>query len=196
LLYKGSNKKTNKFFKIGENKMKKLIIAIAFLTSMASYGTGPTDMPTPNYVDVEQYVGKWYTVSTLPQFFSGRCAGQTAEYEIIGEGTISVLNTCIKKSGKTRTIEGQASVTNKNTNAELVVTFNNFFTKLFKVKGEYVIIKLDENYEYVMVGSSNRKSLWIMSRTPSMPEAVLSEYVALAKSLGFNTDKLKISTKF
>jgi lipocalin len=47
-----------------------------------------------------------------------------------------------------------------------------------------------------MVGSSNRKSLWIMSRGPSMPEEVLTEYVALAKELGFNTKKLKRSTRF
>jgi len=175
--------------------MKKLAIVIGLLMSTISFGS-TTDLPTPDYVDVEKYVGKWYAVSALPQFFSGRCAGQTAEYDILDSDTVSVLNTCIKKNGRLKTIEGQASVTNKSTNAELEVTFNNFFTKLFNVKGEYVIIKLDENYEYVMVGSSNRKSLWIMSRTPSMPESVLAEYVGLAKSLGFNTKKLKTSTRF
>jgi len=187
-------KKNNKVFIIGGNKMKKLLIALTLLTSSLSFGA--TDMPTADYVDVEQYVGKWYAVSALPQFFSGRCEGQTAEYAIKGEGEISVLNTCIKKNGKKKTIEGQASVTNKSTNAELVVTFNKFFTKLFKVKGEYVVIKLDDDYKYVMVGSSNRKSLWIMSRAPSMPEEVLNEYVDLASDLGFKTEKLKRSTRF
>ncbi|MFZ8932296.1 MAG: lipocalin family protein [Bacteriovoracaceae bacterium] len=174
--------------------MKKLItlaLAIFSLNLVAA-----TNLPTANYVEIERYVGKWYTITTLPQFFSLNCAGQTAEYEIVAPGKISVLNTCIKRSGKTRTIEGQAYVTNTLTNAELEVSFNSFFTRLFKVKGEYIIIKLDRDYEYVMVGSSNRKSLWIMSKSPKMPKKVLNSYIALAKKLGFKTNKLKASTKF
>jgi apolipoprotein D and lipocalin family protein len=173
--------------------MKKLIIALAMTTSSVF---AATDMPTAKYVDIESYIGKWYTITTLPQFFSLGCAGQTAEYAIKSEREISVLNTCIKKSGKKKRIYGQATVTNTQTNAELEVTFNNFFTRLFKVKGEYVIIKLDPQYEYVMVGTSNRKSLWIMSRRPTMPEEELAEYISLAKRLGFNTKKLKTSTRF
>jgi apolipoprotein D and lipocalin family protein len=70
------------------------------------------------------------------------------------------------------------------------VTFNNFFTRLFRVKGDYTIIKLDENYEYVMVGSKDRKSLWIMSRRPDMPEEVLNEYKAFAQKEGFKISHL------
>ncbi len=173
--------------------MKKLLTLVMFTLSLS---LSATNLPTANYVEIERYTGKWYTITTLPQFFSLNCAGQTAEYEIVGPGKISVLNTCIKRSGKTRTIEGQAVVTNTFTNAELEVTFNSFFTRLFKVKGEYIIIKLDRDYEHVMVGTSNRKSLWIMSRSSQMPKKVLNEYVALAKELGFNTSKLKYSTKF
>jgi lipocalin len=44
-----------------------------------------------------------------------------------------------------------------------------------------------------MVGSKDRKSLWIMSRRPDMPEDVLAEYTELAKKEGFNTKKLVIS---
>ncbi len=74
------------------------------------------------------------------------------------------------------------------------MTFNNFFTRLFKVKGDYNIMKLDANYEYVLVGSRNRKSLWLMSRSPvEIPETVVQEYLDLAKKDGFDLTKLEKS---
>lgn len=151
-------------------------------------------LSTENYVDVGQYVGKWYALKSLPQFFTRNCEAQTAEYEVLNEKTISVLNTCLKHNGET-TIKGKAVVKNTKTNAELIVTFDNFFTRLFRVKGDYNIIKLDPNYEYVIVGSKDRKSLWIMSRTTSMPESVMNDYLAIAKKEGFPVEKL-VNSKF
>lgn len=145
---------------------------------------------TADYVDVSRYVGKWYTIEALPQFFTRNCKGQTAEYEVINEKKISVLNTCIKGKGTTD-ITGQAVVKNTKTNAELEVTFNNFFTRLFRVKGDYTIIKLDPNYEYVLVGSKDRKSLWILSRHPVMPEDVIQEYKTIASEEGFQVSRLQ-----
>jgi len=144
---------------------------------------------------VSRYVGKWYSHFALPQFFTRNCKAQTAEYEVIDTKTISVLNTCIKKKGK-NTIEGQAVVTNLKTNAELEVTFNSFFTRLLRVRGDYNIMKLDPEYEYVLVGSANRKSLWLMSRSSvAIPDPVVKEYLDFAEKEGFDTSKL-VKSKF
>jgi len=152
-------------------------------------------LPTADHVEINRYIGKWYAVTSLPQFFTRKCLGQTAEYGIKDSKTMTVLNTCLKKKGKTTTIEGQAVIKNFDTNAELEVTFNNFFTRLFKVKGEYVIVKIDTDYKTVMVASSNRKSLWIMSRTPSIDADVLKDYVAYAEELGFDSHQF-INSQF
>ncbi|EQC48001.1 lipocalin family protein [Bacteriovorax sp. Seq25_V] len=171
--------------------MKTLLVMVAFVSQTLCFAA--KQLPTVSQVEVERYVGKWNAVAALPQRFTKKCIAQTADYELIGEGTVSVLNTCIKKHGKTKTIEGKAVVKNKLTNASLEVTFDNFWTKLFRVKGDYQILKLDENYEYVLVGSNNKKSLWIMSRETSMPAEVFQEYVDYAKTLGFETSELVIS---
>jgi apolipoprotein D and lipocalin family protein len=178
--------------------MKAFILGLICLFSTASYANYSKDwpaLPTASQVDVARYIGKWYAVSALPQFFTNSCLAQTAEYDILSEKSISVLNTCIKKNGRTSDIKGKAVVVDPKTNARLEVTFNNFFTRLFRVKGEYVIIKLSEGYDTVLVGSTDRKSLWIMSRTPAIDPAVLSEYKIFAKSLGFPVEKL-VNSKF
>jgi apolipoprotein D and lipocalin family protein len=147
-------------------------------------------LPTERQVDVARYMGKWYAHSYLPQFFLRGCRGQIAEYEVINEKKISILNTCLKRRGHSL-IRGEAVVTNAGDNSEFIVTFDSFFTRLFRVKGDYNIIRLDENYEYVLVGGQDRKSLWLMSRSElPIPEAIRTEYLQYAKSLGFNTKKL------
>lgn len=171
--------------------MKKYLMILTLLAGNVFAGS----LPTASYVEVERYVGKWYAITSLPQFFSKGCVAQTAEYEVLTENSISVLNTCFKKNGKTTDITGKAVVVNPVTNAELEVTFDNFFTRLFKVKGDYTIIKLDSDYEYVMVGSKDRKSLWIMSRENTMPANVLQEYVDFAAANGFDVTKL-VDSKF
>lgn len=172
--------------------MRTLIILSCLFTFNAQ---ASVQLPTPEYVDINEYVGKWYAITSMPQFFTRNCVGQIAEYEVINSTTISVLNTCIKKNGSQKSISGKAVVANPRTNAELTVTFNNFWTKLFRVKGDYTIIKLDDSYSSVLVGSKNRKSLWILARTPYLSEEIRKEYLDYAKSLNFDTSNL-IESKF
>jgi apolipoprotein D and lipocalin family protein len=171
--------------------MKLPILFIGILFANLTFAASDLKpLPTAPFVDVSRYIGKWYVITTLPQFFSKSCLGQTAEYKVLTPNSISVLNTCYKKNKKTGTISGKAVVTNARTNSELVVTFDSFFTKLFNVKGDYNIIFLDPNYQFVIVGSRDRKSLWIMSRTPSMPPDILQRYVSYSRSIGFDISKL------
>lgn len=173
------------------DSMKTLLLTTLLLT-VSAFAAGP--LTTAEDVKVEKYIGKWYALKALPQFFTRHCIAQTAEYEVIDEKTISVLNTCIKKKGKS-VIDGEAKVVNPKTNAELVVTFDSFFTRLFRVKGDYTIIKLDDDYRYVLVGSKDRKSLWLMSRTTEMPEEEIREYLDVARAEGFAVEKL-VDSKF
>ena len=56
--------------------------------------------------------------------------------------------------------------------------------------GGYNIIALDENYQYALVVGKDLNYLWILSRTTTMPSDILTEYLILAESLGFDIDNL------
>jgi len=170
--------------------MKKIIFCISLLISVCSFAKA-TPLPVASDVDVARFIGKWYTITSLPQFFTRNCVGQTAEYAIINEKSISVHNVCYKENGKTKDINGLGVIQDAPNNARLIITFDTFWTRLFRVKGDYNIIKLGDGYDTVMVGSNDRKSLWIMSRTPMMDPAILLNYKAQAKGLGFSTEQLR-----
>jgi apolipoprotein D and lipocalin family protein len=178
---------------------KLLVLLLLFCTLACSTSVEATkaskNIVVASNVDVSRYIGSWNAITSLPQFFTRACVAQTARYEILTKNSISVLNTCIKKNGKTTDIEGKAVVLDSPNNAILEVTFNNFFTKLFGVRGDYVIFKLDQDYRYALVGSRNLKSLWLLARETKISDSVYKEYISYAKEIGFDVDKL-VDSKF
>jgi len=151
---------------------------------------GVPPLPIVPKVKIEKFIGKWFLISALPRPLFADCVAQTSEYRILTKNSISILKTCFKEKGKTSTVKGKALVVNTITNSELEVTFENFLEKVVQTKWDYTIFQLDKNYEFVMVGSKDRKSLSIMARRPTMPRKVLDHYVDLAKKNGFDVSKL------
>jgi apolipoprotein D and lipocalin family protein len=153
-------------------------------------------LPTVASLDVNQYVGKWYTITTLPQRFTSDCVAQTADYGIISEGKISVLNTCYKANGEVTDIEGFAKATKAAGIFKLQFTEGvPGFLALFGFKADYNIIALDTKYRYALIGGKDRKSLWFLSRTKTVSDAVYNQFVGRAEELGYDTSKL-VDSKF
>lgn len=75
----------------------------------------------------------------------------------------------------------------KTTNARLTVVFDNFFARLFgsSREGNYWILAIDPEYRTAMVGTSDRRFLWILSRTPQLEDGIYQRLVEQAKQLGF-----------
>jgi apolipoprotein D and lipocalin family protein len=67
------------------------------------------------------------------------------------------------------------------------VVFDNFFARLFgsSRQGNYWILDLDPDYRGAMVGTPDRRYLWILSRTPRMDELTYELLVNKALELGF-----------
>ena len=135
------------------------------------------------HVELEKYLGKWYEIAHLPAKFQEGCDETTATYTLSRDGSISVLNQCTKNS-KMKQAKGKAKVVDNNSNAKLKVTF------FWPFYGDYWILKLGDNYDYSIVGTPNRKYLWILSRTPQMDDKLYSKLIEYAKSKGFDVNKL------
>jgi apolipoprotein D and lipocalin family protein len=134
-------------------------------------------------VELQKYLGKWYEIAHLPAKFQEGCSQTTATYSLSKDGNITVLNEC-RRNGKVRKAKGKAKVVEKTTGAKLKVTF------FWPFYGDYWIIKLGNDYNYAVVGTPNRKCLWLLSRTPTMDEELFSEIIQFVKSKGFDVGNL------
>ena len=144
-------------------------------------------LETVSKVELDRYLGKWYEIAHLPAGFQNGCNQTTATYSLQDNGNISVLNEC-SKNGKNKKAKGTAKVVDKQTGAKLKVTF------FWPFYGDYWILKLGETYDYAVVGTPNRKYLWILSRTPTIDTKLYSELTEFAKSKGFNVDNLILTS--
>lgn len=140
-------------------------------------------------VDVERYMGLWYEIARYPNFFQGpQCAATTAEYTLLENGTVRVVNRCREGlDGPEQSIEGVARVVDPVTNAKLKVGFFGPF------EGDYWIIDLDEDYEWAVVGEPTRTFLWILSRTPTMDQATYDGIVSRLADRQYDASKLQIT---
>jgi apolipoprotein D and lipocalin family protein len=169
-------------------KNRKEIIAgtAAFgLTSIAALAlySKNKSLSTVQYVELDKYLGKWYEIAAFPQRFELGCSHTTAEYSLNGDGSIRVINTCVK-DGKIKVAKGRATVTDTQTNAKLAVQFQ------WPFKGKYWIIGLAHDYSYALVGHPNRKYLWVLGRKPEMDTQTYNYLVNLAANKGFDVREL------
>lgn len=145
------------------------------------------ELPVVPNLDLKRYQGKWFEIARLPNSFQKKCESNViANYTLEPDEKVGVVNTCVKADGETTKATATARIKDKNGSpAKLKVTFFWF------VSGDYWVIGLDPDYRWAMVGTPNRKYLWILSRTPALAAATYHDLLGCAKELGFDTSKVQ-----
>jgi apolipoprotein D and lipocalin family protein len=141
---------------------------------------------TVQKVDLNRYVGTWYEIANFPRFFLPKCAADTvSEYTPNSDGSIAIKSSCRTEDGGVDEEHGTATPVKDSDNTRLEVTFIRPFT------ANYVVVGLDPEYRWTVIGSVNRKSLWILSRTPRLAQPELERALAVASSQGYPMQKLR-----
>ena len=143
-------------------------------------------LETVSQVDLNRYVGTWYEIARLPNWFQDQCAANvTADYKRLDDGNIAVVNRCLDEKGMMDEAEGVARVVDKTTNAKLEVSFVSLFSwHLFW--GDYWILDLGDDYAYVVVGTPSRKYAWILSRGTSLTPAAWEQSRQVLMRAGYD----------
>ncbi len=166
-------------------------------SASASNGAGespPAPPPRPvDQVDIERYLGTWYEISRLPNWFQAGCAGgTTATYTLRPDGRIEVLNRCRRRDGTENVARGIARIVDAKTNARLEVSFfRPFGLPLFW--GDYWVIGLGSEYEYAVVGTPGRNYGWVLAREPEMTPRESAAVDSTLRAQGYDPAEFVIS---
>lgn len=159
------------------------LAGFALLTQ--SCATIPQGAEVVKSFDMERYLGTWYEIARLDHRFERNLENVTAHYAMNSDGTIKVTNSGFKStSNEWKQVTGKAKPAGKPGEGKLKVSFFGPFY------GAYNIIALDEQYKYALVACNNLKYLWILSRETSIPEDIKQQFLATAKSIGYDTSSL------
>lgn len=116
----------------------------------------------------------------------------TADYSLRPDGKLGVLNTATRPDGTTRSIRGHATVLNAPANSRLAVRFTNWFGIFIPVPaaGNYWVLHVDRDFRHAIVGTPDRRLLWILSRTPVIHPREYVRLRGIAAQRGYNVQRL------
>ena len=146
-------------------------------------------------VDVPRYMGTWYEIAKYPNWFQKKCASSTsATYSLQADGQVQVLNRCKTTSGEWSEALGKARQLGRANSPRLQVRFAPaWLSFLPMVWGNYWIIDLDPQYQWVVVSEPGREYLWILSRTPELPAATYQSLLDKLAANGFDLQRIQLS---
>ncbi|MBN2280200.1 MAG: lipocalin family protein [Candidatus Marinimicrobia bacterium] len=165
--------------------MKKLIFPLLTLFCTGCMNIPQNRLPIEGF-NIEKYMGKWYEIARLDHSFERGLSQVTAEYTLIGNGQVKVVNRGYsQQKGQWSQATGKAKFAgDKNTGHLKVSFFGPFYAS-------YIIFELDKtNYQFAYVSGKNPNYLWFLSRTPIVSEQDQQRFRARAKAAGFDTEKL------
>lgn len=134
-------------------------------------------------LDLNKYLGKWYEIGKLSTWAQNGLHNVSATYTLKDNGKIKVYNEGFK-NGKKKKITGSAWLRKESCTGGLYVRF------FWPFKSEYNVIKLAHDYRYALVLGSDKKSLWILSRTSKMKSRDYKKIILFLKDEGIQTEKI------
>lgn len=160
-----------------------LILSTMILTSCSSMPKKKMQ-PVLNF-DAEKYLGTWYEIARFDFRWEKDLKNVTANYYMNEDGSIKVVNTGYDISTmKEKQSVGKAKFAGEKNVGALKVSF------FWPFYSSYTVIAIDPYYQYSLVAGENTKLMWILSRTPTIPDAVKNDYTRIAQEAGYDLTNL------
>lgn len=144
-------------------------------------------MKTVDYVDIERFMGPWYVIANIPTFLEKDAYNAVETYELNDDGTIAATFTFLKGGfdGKQKEYNPKGFIVDEESNALWGMRF------VWPIKADYRIVYLNDDYTQTVIGRQDRDYVWIMARTPNIPDGDYEELLNFVESIGYDTAKLQ-----
>ncbi|MBP8082897.1 MAG: lipocalin family protein [Spirochaetes bacterium] len=160
------------------------LICLFTVVMFSACSSAYKEVEVVNNFSKEKYLGKWYEIARMDFKYEKDLNNTTAEYSAIDGNKIKVVNRGYNyKTGEWKEAVGKAKFKTTEDKGELLVSFFGPFY------GAYNIVELDPDYQYSLVMGGSETTLWILSRSKTIPSQIKEKYLTKAKELGFDVSK-------
>jgi apolipoprotein D and lipocalin family protein len=163
-----------------------LPVAASFLLAGCQTVQHPP-LATAAHVDLQRFMGDWYIIASIPTRIEVGAHNAIESYRLSPDGTIATTFTFRAGAfdGKHKRYTPRGYVQGDGSNAVWGMQF------IWPIKADYRIAYLDPAYSQTVIARTARDYVWIMARTPKIPEADYQQLVAFVAGLGYDTSRLE-----
>ncbi len=164
-------------------RMTIVLLLLMMLLAACVYNAGrdTINRTTVTNLNLNNFMGRWYEIARFDHRFERGMTDVTADYILQKDGMIEVVNEGMR-GGKLHRSVGRAKTT--STPGRLRVSFFWIFYS------DYNVLEMGEHGEWALIGSRSPQYLWILSRTPTLPDQTVDYIVGQAAKRGYNVDNL------
>ncbi|MBK8794313.1 MAG: lipocalin family protein [Holophaga sp.] len=137
-------------------------------------------------VEIPRMMGDWYVIANIPTFIEKGAHNAMESYRQDQDGTIATTFTFRANGfdGERKTYHPRGFVKDA-TGAVWGMRF------VWPFKADYRIVHVAEDYGQIVIGRQARDYVWIMARTPTIPEADYQRLVTLIGTQGYDIRKIE-----
>ena len=161
------------------------LMSTCLLAACAGQG-GARPIPPVEQVDLDRFMGDWYVIASIPTAMERGAYNAVETYSRAPDGRIDTVFRYRKDGfeGGLQTMTPTGFVREGTGNAVWGMRF------VWPVKAEYIIASLAPDYSDTIVARNRRDYVWIMARTPTLPEARYRQLVDEVAAMGYDTGRL------
>ena len=161
-------------------------LGFALSALLAACGSRPPELEPVDYVDLERFMGDWYVIANIPTFLEKGAHNAVETYTLNDDGTVATRFTYRDGAfdGEEKEYNPKGFVKDDGSNALWGMRF------IWPIKADYRIVYLTPDYSQTIIGRNKRDFVWVMARTPSIPEADYAAIVERIENMGYDVSKL------
>jgi apolipoprotein D and lipocalin family protein len=144
-------------------------------------------IPVAERVELERFMGDWYVIANIPTSAEKGAHNAVESYRLDEDGSIATTFTFRDGAfdGPERVMRPRGFVRDRTSNAVWGMQF------VWPIKAEYLIAHVDADYTETIIARSRRDYVWIMARTPVLPDADYERLRRKVADLGYDMTKLE-----
>jgi apolipoprotein D and lipocalin family protein len=163
-----------------------LLIACGLLGSLLGCSS-PPPIQTASQVNLERFMGDWYVIANIPTFIETEAFNAVESYRLNDDGTITTTFTFRQGGfeGEQKIYRPTGFVVDQESNAVWDMQF------LWPFKADYRIVFVNPDYSQTIIGRLKRDYVWIMARTPRLPEEDYQHLLKIIAEQGYDLSKIQ-----
>jgi apolipoprotein D and lipocalin family protein len=161
-----------------------LLSCLLLLTGCAT--SRPT-LKTVEKIDLKRYMGPWYVIACIPTFIETKAYNAIEDYRLESDGTIDTTFTFNNGGfdGPPKRYNPRGFVVDRVNNSTWGMQF------IWPFKSEFLITYLSPDYSQTVISRNKRDYVWIMARTPQIPEVDYQRLLGEIAAQGYDLAKLR-----